>query len=318
MTSAQLLDCVSAFAGELLRLADEDDRVCIVNNDSADTHLANDFQREFPARFVDVGIAEQNMAGVAAGLANAGKVPFVHSAACFLARATEQIKNAAYTGANVKFCGFVSGLAYGALGGTHHATEDIAWMRSIPDLPVLCPATPAETAAAARLAWRHEGPVYLRIISKTPVPELFDARHEISFGTSTQLREGGDVTLIGTGLTTTRLVEAAALLESEGVRAGVLHLHSVSPIDEAAIMRAARETGRLVVAEDHVLNGGLGGAVSETVVRTVPVPVLQLGITNTFAPIGPAAFLHEHFRLTGPLLARDVRDWLDGHEQRRA
>ncbi|MET7988172.1 transketolase C-terminal domain-containing protein [Streptomyces sp. NPDC005281] len=306
-----MTDCATAFSAALLELAHKDERICIVNNDSAETHSALGFQAEFPNRFVDVGIAEQNLVGVSIGLANSGLRPFVYSASCFMAsRALEQIKNAAYTNSNVIFCGFVSGLAYGALGGTHHAVEDLAWMRAIPRMKVLAPATPRDTVAALHEALTHDGPVYIRIVSKLHTPELFPADHTFSYGGSAQLRDGTDVTLIGSGLLTTRLVEAAHLLSEDGVDARVLHLGSIEPIDAEAIATAARETGRLVVAEDHVVNGGLGGAVAEVVVRTTPVPVLQIGIPQVFAPIGPAEFLYEHFGLTAQALAQRVRQWL--------
>ncbi|KUJ68997.1 hypothetical protein ACZ90_14165 [Streptomyces albus subsp. albus] len=306
-----MADCATAFSAELLDLARKDERICIVNNDSAETHSALDFQAELPDRFVDVGIAEQNLVGVSIGLANSGLRPFVYSASCFMAsRALEQIKNAAYTNADVVFCGFVSGLAYGALGGTHHAVEDLAWMRAIPRMKVLAPATPRDTIAALHEALAHDGPVYIRIVSKLDTPELFPADHTFAYGGSVQLRDGGDVTLIGSGLLTTRLVAAARLLAEDGVDARVLHLGSIEPIDAEAIARAARETGRLVVAEDHVVNGGLGGAVAEVVVRTTPVPVLQIGIPQVFAPIGPADHLYDHFGLTGPKLAQRVAEWL--------
>ncbi|MFH8787009.1 transketolase family protein [Streptomyces roseoverticillatus] len=306
-----MTDCATAFSAELLRLARNDERICIVNNDSAETHSALGFQSEFPERFVDVGIAEQNLVGVSIGLANSGLRPLVYSASCFMAsRALEQIKNAAYTDADVIFCGFVSGLAYGALGGTHHAVEDLAWMRAIPRMKVLSPATPRDTVAALHEALAHDGPVYIRIVSKLDTPELFPAGHTFSYGGSAQLRYGGDVTLIGSGLLTSRLVEAARLLAENGVDARVLHLGSIEPIDADAIARAARETGRLVVAEDHVVNGGLGGAVAEVVVRTNPVPVLQIGIPQVFAPIGPAGHLYDHFGLTAPKLAQRVGEWL--------
>lgn len=308
---ASTTDCAAAFSAALLELARTDERICIVNNDSAETHAALDLQSELSDRFVDVGIAEQNLVGVAIGLANAGLRPFVYSASCFLtARALEQIKNAAYTNAGVVFCGFVSGLAYGALGGTHHAVEDLAWMRAIPRMTVLAPATPVDTVAALREAMTHDGPVYIRIVSKLDTPELFPDDHSFAYGGSARLRDGEDVTLIGTGLLTTRLMEAADLLAADGIRAGVLHLGSVQPIDAEAIRRAAVHSGRLVVAEDHVLNGGLGGAVAETVVRTHPVPVLQIGVPNEYAPIGPAEFLYEHFGLTARGVANRVREWV--------
>ncbi|HEV3071800.1 MAG TPA: transketolase C-terminal domain-containing protein [Solirubrobacteraceae bacterium] len=313
MSVAELFDCAEHFSAELLRLAGEDERICVVINDSAETHHATAFQQQLPERIIDVGIAEQNMVGVAAGLANAGRIPFVHSAACFLtARALEQIKaDVAYCSSNVKLCGFVSGLAYGALGGTHHALEDIAWMRAIPNLRVIAPATANESRAAVRAMAACEDPVFVRVISKTLVPELFAENVEFRFGEATLLRAGGDVTLIGTGLTSTRLVDAAECLSRQGIDAGVLHIGSIAPLDSDAIAAHAALTGRLVVAEEHVTNGGLAGAVSEVVVRTHPVPLLSLGVPNVFAPIGPTDWLHEHFGLTAERLAGAVAAWMD-------
>lgn len=310
--SEALHDCAETFSATLLSLAGSDPRLCIVINDSADTHYATAFQDRYPDRMIDVGIAEQTMVGVAAGLANAGRLPWVHSASCFLtARAMEQIKaDIAYCNANVKLCGFVSGLAYGALGGTHHSNEDLAWMRAIPNLKVAAPASPRDAAAVARAAAACEGPVFIRIISKTLVPEIFPAEHRFAFGEAAWLRRGADVTLIGTGVTTSRLLEAAGLLAAAGVDAGVLHMGSIMPIDAAAIVEAAGHSGRLVVAEEHGLNGGLYGAVAEVVVRELPVPVLGIGVPNVFAPIGPAGFLFEHFGLTAPAMAGRIQTWL--------
>ncbi len=305
-------ECAVAFSAALLARAEADERIVIVINDSAETHHATEFEARFPERLFDVGIAEQNMVGVAAGLANGGRVPFVHSASCFLtARAMEQIKaDVAYPGANVKLCGFVSGLAYGALGGTHHSTEDLAWMRAIPNLRVLAPATPIDSAAAVEACAELDGPVFVRLVSKTETPEIFDAGHRFAIDRATTVREGADVTLVGTGLSTTRLLDAATILAGAGIEARVLHMGTVSPLDAEAIARAAAETGRLVVAEDHVVSGGLGGAVSEAVVGSHPVPVLLLGVPDVFAPIGPAEWLHEHFGLTAERLAERISRWL--------
>jgi transketolase len=305
------VDCAQAFARTLLGLASVDERICVVLNDSADTNYLEPFLEAFPNRVIDVGIAEQNMVGVAAGIANAGRIPFVHSAACFLtARALEQIKiDIAYNNANVKLCGFVAGLAYGACGGTHHALEDLAWMRSIPNLSVLAPATPNDTSAALRTELNRRGPAYIRIISKVVVPELFDETREFE-GTS-WLLHGTDVALIGTGLTTSRLVDAARHLADRSISAGVLHIGSISPIGVNVIVAAAGSYRRLVVVEEHVTNGGLGGAVSEVVVQNMPVPMLLIGVPNVYAPIGPANFLYEHFGLTGPQIANRVADWLN-------
>jgi transketolase len=305
------VDCAQAFARTLLTLAAADQRICVVLNDSADTNYLEPFLEAFPNRVIDVGIAEQNMVGVAAGIANAGRIPFVQSAACFLtARALEQIKiDIAYNNANVKLCGFVAGLAYGPCGGTHHAVEDLAWMRAIPRLSVLAPATPNDTSAALRAELKRRGPAYIRIISKVIVPELFEESRE--FESTSWLRQGADVALIGTGLTTSRLVDAAGHLSDRSISAGVLHIGSISPIGADVIAAAAEKYRQLVVVEEHVTNGGLAGAVSEVVVQSKPVPMLFIGIPNVYAPIGPASFLYEHFGLTAPQIADRVAGWLN-------
>lgn len=305
------LDCAQAFSKTLLDLAEADPRICVVLNDSTDTNHLETFVARYPDRVVDVGIAEQNMVGIAAGLANAGRIPFVHSASCFLtARAMEQIKiDVAYSNANVKLYGFVAGLAYGPCGGTHHAVEDLAWMRAIPNLTVLAPATPYDTAATLRAELTRPGPAFIRIISKVVVPEIFPPAH--AFAPSHWLRNGTDVALIGTGLTTSRLLEAARLLAERSIDAAVLHVNSVSPIDQKAIVAAAQTCGRVVVAEEHVTNGGLGGAVSEVLLQSHPVPALLIGIPNVYAPIGPASFLYEHFGLTADQIAHRVARWLE-------
>jgi transketolase len=304
-----ILDCAQMFSRTLLELAEVDERICVVLNDSAETHHLEPFFHKFPERVIDVGIAEQNMVGIAAGLANSGRVPFVHSASCFLARAHEQIKNdVAYSNSNVKLCGFVAGLAYGPCGGTHHAVDDIAWTRAIPNLAVVAPATPNDTAAALRAVLARPGPAFLRIISKVVVPELFPDAHE--FTPSSWLRRGTDVALIGTGVMTSRLVEAAHRLSEQSIDAGVLHIASISPLDRNVIAMAAKAYGRIVIVEEHVVNGGLGGAVSEVIVQTEPVPALLIGVPNVYAPIGPASFLYEHFGLTAPQIAARVNEWL--------
>ena len=317
---ANLTDCAQAFSEALLELAVADSRHCVVINDSAESHHATEFQRRFPERIIDVGIAEQNMVGVAAGLSNAGLMPWVYSASCFLtARAMEQIKNdIAYHKANVKLCGFISGLSYGELGPTHHAIEDIAWMRAIPGLRVVAPADPFETAAVTRAVAEYEGPVYIRIISRTPVTPFLPSTASFVFGSATQVREGYDVTLAGTGLTTSILLEAAALLVGSGIDARVLNMSSISPIDSDSIRKASRETRGIVVAEEHVLNGGLFSAVAEVVVRTERVPVLPIAIPNEYAPIGSATFLRRHFGLTAADITRSVVAWLSSPEFARS
>jgi transketolase len=295
----ELFDCRNSFAKALLELARQDPRIVALCNDSVSSTKLTNFAQEFPARLVNVGIAEQNMVGIAAGLANGGKLPFVASAACFLTgRATEQIKNdVAYSNANVKLCGVSTGLAYGALGGTHHSIEDIAWMRAIANMTVVVPADPPESEQAVRAAAEFVGPVYLRF-SRMGVPVIHADGYRFEIGKSVRLRDGGDVTLIACGTMVSRALEAADLLAEQGVQARVINMATIKPIDRQSIAEAAAETGAIVTAEEHTVYGGLGSAVAEVVVTTNPVPMRILGIPGVFAPTGPVGFLFEHFGLT--------------------
>lgn len=299
-------DCRDAFAAALEQAALRDPRVCVVANDSVGSSKVGGFAQRFPERLVNVGIAEQNMVGIAAGLANAGRVPFVCAASCFLTgRALEQIKaDVAYSDANVKLCGMSPGLAYGELGPTHHSIEDLAWTRAIANLTVVVPADPLETEQAVRWAAAHRGPVFLRI-SRMPVPAVHDAGYQFAAGRAALLRPGNDVTLIACGTLVSRALEAAALLAAAGVEARVLNMATVRPLDREAIVAAAAETGRIVTVEEHTVSGGLGGAVAEVVVTTRPVPMRLLGVPGVFAPTGSAAWLFEHFGLT-PAGIRDA------------
>jgi transketolase len=263
------------------------------------------FAQRFPERLVNVGIAEQNMVGVGAGLANAGRLPFVCAASCFLTgRALEQIKaDIAYSDANVKLCGMSPGMAYGELGPTHHSIEDLAWTRAIANLTVIVPADPLETEQAVRFAASHRGPVFLRI-SRMGVPAVHDASYRFELGRAARLREGRDVTLIACGVTVARALEAAALLAADGVSARVLNMATVRPLDRESIVAAARETGGIVTVEEHTVYGGLGGAVAEVVVTTHPIPMRMVGVPGVFAPTGSAPWLLEHFGIT----AQGVRE----------
>jgi transketolase len=296
---AKLFDCRDAFAGALRELAAADPRVVVVVNDSVGSSKVGGFRQEFPQRIINVGIAEQNLVGVGAGLANGGKIPFVCGASCFLtARALEQIKaDVAYSQANVKLCGMSSGLAYGELGPTHHSIEDLAWLRAIANLTVIVPADPVETEQAVRAAWRFEGPVFLRI-SRMPVPIAHAKDYRFEIGRAARLREGNDVTLIANGVMVSRALDAAVLLAEKGVNARVLNLSTVRPLDREAIVEAATQTGRIVTVEEHTIYGGLGGAVAEVIATTKPVPMRILGIPGVFAPTGSAQWLLEHFGLT--------------------
>jgi transketolase len=307
-----LHDCRDIFASTLLELARADERVVAVCNDSIGSSKLGGFQKEFPRRLINVGIAEQNMVGVAAGLANGGLLPFVCGASCFMtARALEQIKaDLAYSAANVKLCGMSSGVAYGALGPTHHSIEDIAWTRAIADLKVIVPADSLETMQALRAIARIDGPVFLRV-SRMPTPAVHSDDYEFELGRAARLRDGRDLTLIATGTMVARALEAAAILSSEGVEARVLNMSSIKPIDRDAIVEAAVETGRIVTIEEHTVFGGLGSAVTEVVCATEPVRVRILGIPGVFAPTGSPEWLLDYFGLNADGIRQAALELID-------
>jgi transketolase len=301
----QLYDCRDAFNEQLLELAHRDSRIVAVVNDSVGSSKLNQFGKTFPQRLINVGIAEQNMVGMSAGLANGGLIPFVCAAAPFLTgRALEQIKaDVAYSNTNVKLCGMSSGMAYGELGPTHHSIEDMAWLRAIANMTVIVPADPIETAQAVAAAAHTAGPMFLRI-SRLPVPVVHDDGYQFEIGKAARLRDGHDVTLIANGVLVGRALDAADLLAAEGVQARVLNMSTVKPLDTEAVLAAAAETGAIVTAEEHTIYGGLGSAVAEVVVTHQPVPMRILGVPGVFAPTGSATWLLEHFGLT----AQGIRD----------
>ena len=295
---SSLSDCRIAFAETLIALAEADPRIVAVCNDSVGSSNLKEFKKRFGTRLINVGIAEQNMVGVAAGLANGGLIPFVCGASCFLTgRALEQVKvDLGYSRSNVKLCGMSSGVAYGELGPTHHSIEDLAWTRTIANMTVIVPADPLETAQAVVAAARSEGPVCLRL-SRMPVPAVHLADYRFEIGHAASLRAGCDVTLIANGTMVSRALDAARLLEADGVRAAVLNMSTVRPLDRIAVIEAAM-SGPIVTVEEHTIFGGLGGAVAEVVATSHPVLMRILGIPGEFAPTGSAAFLFEHFGLT--------------------
>ncbi len=305
-SSAGLFDCRDSFASTIEALAEADPRIVTVVSDSVGSSKLTGFRKKWPERMINVGIAEQTVVAVGAGLANGGKVPFVSAASCFLTgRALEQIKaDIAYSNVNVKLIGQSSGVAYGELGPTHHSIEDMAWLRLLTNLTILVPADPWQTEQAIRAAAAMDGPVFVRI-SRMPVPALdrTDARFEI--GKAETLVEGTDATIIANGTMVHRAVAAANRLATEGISARVVNMATISPLDEAAII-AATETGAIVTVEEHNIRGGLGGAVAEVVTANTPVPMRIMGFPG-FVPTGSADWLMEHFGLNEAGIADAVR-----------
>lgn len=301
-------DCRQAFAEELIALARGDERIVAVCNDSVGSSNLNAFRDEFPDRMVNVGIAEQNMVGVGAGLANAGLIPFVCCAAPFLTgRSLEQIKvDAAYNGYHMVLCGMSPGMAYGELGPTHHSIEDLAWMRAIHDLTILIPADPFQTRAAVRWSAGWEGPVFMRV-ARFKVPDVSLEEQGFTVGRADEIRQGKDVTIVATGTLVSRAIQAAEALETEGISARVINVSSLAPFDKATVIRAARETRGIVTAEEGVPSGGLGGAIAEILAQNHPAKMRILGV-DAFAPTGDTAFLLDHFGLNANGIAKAARE----------
>ena len=304
---APVHDCRQAFAAELTAMAAGDDRIVAVCNDSVGSSNLTGFARTFPDRLINVGIAEQAMVGVGAGLANGGFIPFVCAAAPFLTgRALEQIKaDVAYNDYPVILCGMSPGMAYGELGPTHHSIEDFAWTRAIADLTVLVPADPEQTRGALRWAAGAGRPVYMRI-GRFKVPDVTPPGSGFEAGRLQVLRDGGDVALLAAGSLVSRALAAAEALAADGVAAMVVNVATLKPLDEDALVAIARRTGRIVTAEEAYVHGGLGAAVAEVVVQHHPVPMRILGVPE-FAPTGNTAFLLDHFGLNAAGIAAAAR-----------
>lgn len=309
MADQKMFDCRDTWVETLADIAANDDRVVAIVNDSTGSSKLGKFKELYPKNTINVGIAEQNMVGVAAGFANGGRIPFVSCAGPFLsARAMEQIKvDVAYSKNNVKLVAQSPGVAYGELGPTHHSIEDLAWMRVLPGLVVVSPADPRETEQVVRWAAEYQGPVYIRV-ARMGVPRIYDESYQFRPGSAAVLRDGTDLTLIGTGTTVHRALDAARLLADTGVNARVLSMPTISPLDETAVLAAARETGAIVTVEEGFVSG-LGGAVAELLAENQPTPMRRIGFRE-FAETGSAEWLFEQQSITPDGIAQVARELL--------
>ena len=288
-----------AYGEALLQLGRENSNVVVLDADLSKSTKTYDFGKHFPERFFNMGIAEQNMLGTAAGLAASGKIAFCSTFAVFAAgRAFEQIRNSvAYPRLNVKIGASHAGITVGEDGGSHQSIEDIAIMRVIPNMTVFVPADAVETAAVVRAAVEIDGPVYIRL-GRLGVPVIHGNDFEFKPGRAITLREGKDVTLVATGIMVTTALDAAAELAAEGIEATVLDIHTIKPLDAEAVISAAKSTGAIVTAEEHSIIGGLGSAVAEVLAENCQIPLKRVGIQDSFGESGKPAELLEKFGLT--------------------
>ena len=288
-----------AYGQALVELGRENEKIVALDADLSGSTKTALFGKEFPSRFFNAGIAEANMIGMAAGLAAGGMIPFASTFAVFAAgRAFEQIRQSvAYPKLNVKIVATHGGITVGEDGGSHQSVEDLAIMRALPNMTVLCPADGPETAAAIRAAALYKGPVFVRL-GRAKVPSVFPAECDFVIGRGAVLREGSDLTFITTGMMSAQALTAAAILQEGGISARVVHLGSIKPLDVDLVIKAARETGAVVTAEEHSVIGGLGGAVCEVLSEGFPVPVERLGLRDVFGQSGTAEDLLAHYGLT--------------------
>jgi transketolase len=296
------------YGRELIALGEKNPDVVVLDADLARSTNTYLFGERFPERYLNMGVAEANMMGVAAGLAASGKIPYASTFCIFASmRAGEQVRNSiAYPRLNVKIVATNAGIEIGADGVTHQAIEDIAVMRAVPNMTVVAPSDPVATAKVVHAVADFFGPVYIRL-GRQPTPILYGDDLKLELGKAITVREGLDVTLVAVGNMVCRALEAAKILAEEEVAARVLDMHTIKPIDIAALAKAARETGCIVTVEDHSVLGGLGGAVAEVVGAEHPVPVVRLGLQDTFAQSGEPDQLLEFYGLTAQHIAAAAR-----------
>ena len=298
-----------SFGEAVTALAAENPDIVVLDADLAEATKTCIFEKKYPERFIDCGIAEGNMIGIAAGLAACGKIPFAASFAMFSAgRAYEQVRNSVgYPHLNVKIAGSHAGISTGEDGATHQCCEDIALMRTIPGMVVLNPADHYEMLAAVKAAAQHNGPVYIRLgrLAVESVNNNDDYKFEIGKGIT--LRQGEDITVIATGLMVGEALKAVDSLAAQGVRARLIDMHTIKPLDEELVRKAARETGRIVTVEEHNIIGGLGEAVAACVAESCPVPVTRIGVNDVFGHSGPAVDLLKEFGLCAENIEATVK-----------
>ena len=301
-----------AYGAALVEVGAENKKIVVLDADLSKSTKTDGFKKAYPDRFFNVGIAEQNLISVGAGLAAAGKIPFVSSFAMFaVGRAFEQVRNAVcYPKLNVKICATHAGLTVGEDGATHQSLEDIACMRAVANMTVVVPADAAETKAVIKWAANYVGPVYVRL-GRAGVEDVTPEGYEFKPGKATTLRDGEAATIIACGALVGPAMEAAETLASEGIDVRVINMASIKPLDVDAVAKAAKETGAIVTAEEHNIYGGLGAAVAEAVTETVPVPVERDGVKDTFGESGTPKELMAKYGLSAEYIVAAVRKVLE-------
>ena len=309
MSEVKKIATRESYGNALAELGKEHENVIVLDADLAGATKTAIFKKAFPERHIDCGIAEANMMGVAAGLATTGKVPFASTFAMFAAgRAFEQVRNSiGYPHLNVKIGATHAGITVGEDGATHQCNEDIALMRTIPGMTVICPSDDVEARATVFAAYEYEGPVYMRF-GRAAVPVINDKPdYKFEIGKGVTLREGKDVTIIATGILVANCLEAAEKLAADGIDAEVINIHTIKPIDADLIVASAQKTGKVVTAEEHSVIGGLGGAVAEVLSEKAPTNQLRIGINDTFGESGPAAELVKKYGLAADSISEKVK-----------
>lgn len=302
-----------SYGNALVELGAENPNVVVLDADLAAATKTGMFKKAYPDRHIDCGIAEGNMMGVAAGLATTGKIPFASSFAMFAAgRAFEQVRNSiGYPHLNVKIGATHAGITVGEDGATHQCNEDIALMRTIPGMIVMCPADDVEARAAVKAAAEYEGPVYLRF-GRAACPVINDRPdYKFEIGKGNVVREGSDLTIVATGICVGNALEAAEMLAADGISAEVINICTIKPLDEELIVKSAKKTGRVVTAEEHSVIGGLGSAVCDALCKFYPVPVMKIGMQDTFGESGSAAALVEKYQLDGKGIYAQIKGFLN-------
>lgn len=297
-----------AYGKALVVLGAENPDVVVLDADLSKSTKTAEFAKHFPTRFLNMGIAEQNLLGTAAGLAAAGKIPFASTFAVFATgRAFEQIRNSiAYPQLNVKIAATHAGITVGEDGASHQSVEDVAIMRALPNMTIIVPADGEETRQAVLAAAAYHGPVYLRM-GRLDVPRLFDAEYNFTIGKANVLREGADVAILANGLMVAAALEAAEQLATEGIQATVVNMATVKPLDAEAVIKAAQAAGAVVTAEEHNVIGGLGSAVAEVLAEHKPTPMIRVGMQDVFGESGKPAELLEKYGLTANKVAAAAR-----------